>query len=65
MTSLRTLTVCTTRADLAQARAAMNGRVGVVMTMGALHEGHGDLSGPTSDIKSIRRIPRRQFIDQG
>ncbi len=43
MTSLNTLTVCTTRADLAQARAAMDGRVGVVMTMGALHEGHASL----------------------
>ena len=37
------LTVCTTRAELAQARARMTGRVGVVMTMGALHEGHAAL----------------------
>lgn len=29
-----------TRADLARARAARTGTVGVVMTMGALHEGH-------------------------
>jgi pantoate--beta-alanine ligase len=32
--------VATTRAELAAARAAMPGRVAVVMTMGALHEGH-------------------------
>ncbi len=37
------LTVCTTRAELAQARRDMAGRVGVVMTMGALHEGHAAL----------------------
>jgi pantoate--beta-alanine ligase len=29
-----------TRADLAEARAALKGTVGVVMTMGALHSGH-------------------------
>ncbi|MGC5029205.1 pantoate--beta-alanine ligase [Micromonospora sp. DT229] len=29
-----------TRAELAEARSALTGRVGVVMTMGALHEGH-------------------------
>ena len=32
--------VVDTRAALAQARGALTGRVGVVMTMGALHEGH-------------------------
>jgi len=37
------LAVLRTRADLAAARAAMTGRVGVVMTMGALHEGHAAL----------------------
>ena len=43
MTSLRELSVVTTRADLGRARAAMRGRVAVVMTMGALHEGHAAL----------------------
>lgn len=37
------LAVLRTRADLAAARAAMTGRVGVVMTMGALHDGHAAL----------------------
>jgi pantoate--beta-alanine ligase len=37
------LAVVSTRAELAQTRAAMAGRVGVVMTMGALHEGHASL----------------------
>jgi pantoate--beta-alanine ligase len=32
--------VARTRAELADARAAMRGRVAVVMTMGALHDGH-------------------------
>jgi pantoate--beta-alanine ligase len=32
--------VATSRADLDAARAAMSGRVAVVMTMGALHDGH-------------------------
>jgi pantoate--beta-alanine ligase len=32
--------VAATRADLAAARSAMRGRVAVVMTMGALHDGH-------------------------
>jgi len=40
VTSLRELSVVTTRSDLGRVRAAMRGRVGVVMTMGALHEGH-------------------------
>jgi pantoate--beta-alanine ligase len=35
--------VARTRGDLATARAAAPGRVGVVMTMGALHEGHAAL----------------------
>jgi pantoate--beta-alanine ligase len=35
--------VARTRGDLAAARAAAPGRVGVVMTMGALHEGHAAL----------------------
>jgi pantoate--beta-alanine ligase len=35
--------VTTTRADLATRRAAMPGRTAVVMTMGALHEGHASL----------------------
>lgn len=37
------VTVLRTRAELASARAAAAGRVGVVMTMGALHEGHAAL----------------------
>jgi pantoate--beta-alanine ligase len=32
--------VVRTRAELAEARARLTGRVGVVMTMGALHDGH-------------------------
>ena len=32
--------VVRTRAELAEARAGLTGRVGVVMTMGALHDGH-------------------------
>jgi pantoate--beta-alanine ligase len=43
VTSLEQLTICTTRAELARARSGMTGRVGVVMTMGALHEGHASL----------------------
>jgi pantoate--beta-alanine ligase len=35
--------VVATRKDLASVRAGMAGRVGVVMTMGALHEGHAAL----------------------
>ena len=37
------LSVCHTRAELAKARAQFSGTVGVVMTMGALHEGHAAL----------------------
>lgn len=40
---MRTLTVARTRADLARERAALPGRVAVVMTMGALHAGHAAL----------------------
>jgi pantoate--beta-alanine ligase len=45
MTSVRerTLTVAATRAELVAARGAMAGRVAVVMTMGAIHEGHATL----------------------
>jgi pantoate--beta-alanine ligase len=32
--------VAETRSDLAKVRADLPGRVGVVMTMGALHDGH-------------------------
>ena len=35
--------VARTRAELAAARAALPARVGAVLTMGALHEGHGAL----------------------
>ena len=35
--------VARTRDELAAARATLNGRVAVVMTMGALHEGHAEL----------------------
>lgn len=35
--------VARTRAELAAARAELTGRVAVVMTMGALHEGHAEL----------------------
>jgi pantoate--beta-alanine ligase len=35
--------VITTRAELAKVRAGMAGRVGAVMTMGALHDGHAAL----------------------
>ncbi len=35
--------VARTRAELDQARSALPGRVAVVMTMGALHEGHAEL----------------------
>ena len=38
-----TLTVARTRDELAAARAGLTGRVAVVMTMGALHEGHASL----------------------
>jgi pantoate--beta-alanine ligase len=37
------LLLARTRAELAAARAGLRGRVGVVMTMGALHEGHATL----------------------
>jgi pantoate--beta-alanine ligase len=37
------LVVASTRADLKTARAALQGRLAVVMTMGALHEGHAKL----------------------
>jgi pantoate--beta-alanine ligase len=38
-----TTTVASTREELAAARAGLTGRVAVVMTMGALHEGHRQL----------------------
>src|SRR5262249_25484797 len=37
------MTVATTRAELAAARDVLSGRVAVVMTMGALHDGHARL----------------------
>ena len=37
------LTVARSRSELATARAALTGRVAVVMTMGALHDGHAEL----------------------
>ncbi len=40
---LRETMVVTTRRELGQARLSMVGRVGVVMTMGALHAGHASL----------------------
>jgi pantoate--beta-alanine ligase len=43
MTSVRELAVLGTRAELAAVRSALPGRVAVVMTMGALHEGHASL----------------------
>ena len=43
MITPRPLGVCTNRAELAKVRADLSGRVGVVMTMGALHEGHATL----------------------
>jgi pantoate--beta-alanine ligase len=39
----RELSVASTQADLRRARSAMRGTVAVVMTMGALHEGHAAL----------------------
>jgi pantoate--beta-alanine ligase len=39
----RSVTVATTRAELAATRADLPGPIGVVMTMGALHEGHAAL----------------------
>ncbi len=41
--SANKLAVVTTRRELGQARLSMVGRVGVVMTMGALHAGHASL----------------------
>jgi pantoate--beta-alanine ligase len=40
---VRELTLATTRAELAHVRASLAGPVGLVMTMGALHEGHAEL----------------------
>jgi pantoate--beta-alanine ligase len=40
---VRELTLATTRDELARARASLAGPVGLVMTMGALHEGHAEL----------------------
>ena len=41
------------RGDLAAARSALTGRVAVVMTMGALHEGHAEL------VRQARRVADR------
>jgi pantoate--beta-alanine ligase len=43
MSAVKQLEVMPTRADLARVRGGMQGRVAVVMTMGALHEGHASL----------------------
>lgn len=43
MSAPKTPTVVRSRDELAAARAALTGRVGVVMTMGALHDGHAQL----------------------
>jgi pantoate--beta-alanine ligase len=43
VTSLRELAVVSTRADLSAVRGRMRGQVAVVMTMGALHDGHAAL----------------------
>ena len=43
MSNSQPLSVCTSRAELAKVRADLTGRVAVVMTMGALHEGHAAL----------------------
>lgn len=44
------LTVTTTRSELATARARLTGRVAVVMTMGALHDGHARLIRAARDL---------------
>jgi pantoate--beta-alanine ligase len=43
VTAPPTLTVARSREELAAARKTLQGRVAVVMTMGALHEGHAEL----------------------
>ncbi len=43
MSEARSVRLIETRGDLADARAKMSGRVAVVMTMGALHDGHAAL----------------------
>jgi pantoate--beta-alanine ligase len=43
MTAAVTVRVARSRPELAAARARLTGRVAVVMTMGALHEGHAEL----------------------
>ncbi len=43
MTAVKQLILVTTRDELTATRAAMSGRVAVVMTMGALHDGHAAL----------------------
>lgn len=43
MSNVRTLKLVQTRTELRRARGALKGSVAVVMTMGALHEGHASL----------------------
>ena len=49
-------TLVRTRAELARAREELSGRVGVVMTMGALHAGHAAL------LRRARRVADRVLV---